>query len=166
MPSSFLFFSNLCNQLQTTMKLFFFIWVSLLPLISIAEDTPSNYKPTPSWISQSRQAIKSKDYALAIKILNDNSDQRQTADWNNLMGYSHRKMTPPDLIESEKYYQTALEIDPKHKGALEYYGELLLLKNNLDGAESLLKRLDKVCTFGCDEYRDLKKSIQAFKSKK
>lgn len=58
MPSSFLFFSNLCNQLQTTMKLIFFIWASLLSLISIAEDTLSNYKPTPSWISQSRQATQ------------------------------------------------------------------------------------------------------------
>jgi len=82
------------------------------------------------------------------------------------MGFAHRKKTSPDLIESEKYYQTALEIDPKHKGALEYYGELLLLKNDLAGAESLLKRLDKICTFSCEEYRDLKKSIQAYKSKK
>jgi hypothetical protein len=44
------------------------------------------------------------------------------------MGYSFRKKNIPNLAESEKYYQVALEIDPKHKDALEYYGELLLIK--------------------------------------
>jgi len=29
-----------------------------------------------------------------------------------------------------------------------------------------LKQLDKICTFGCEEYRDLKKNIQIYKSKK
>jgi hypothetical protein len=99
-------------------------------------------------------------------VLNQNTDQQSSADWNNLMGYSLRKKNPPALTESEKFYQTALQIDPKHRGALEYYGELLLLKNDLPGAESLLKQLDKVCTFGCEEYKDLKKSIQTYKSKK
>jgi hypothetical protein len=52
-----------------------------------------------------------------------------------------------------------------HLGALEYYGELLLLKNNLPGAEALLKRLEKACTAGCEELSDLQKSIAAFKAK-
>ena len=134
--------------------------------IAIADDSPSNFKPAPVWLSQTRQAIKSKDFELAIKLLNENTEQQQSADWNNLMGYSLRKKSPPALAESEKHYQTALQIDPKHKGALEYYGELLLLKNDLPGAEALLKQLDKICTFGCEEYKDLKKSIQIYKSKK
>ncbi len=58
----------------------------------------------------------------------ENIDQNRTAEWNNLMGYSFRKKNIPNLAESEKYYQVALEIDPKHKDALEYYGELLLIK--------------------------------------
>ena len=72
----------------------------------------------------------------------------------------------PNLAESEKYYQVALEIDPKHKDALEYYGELLLMKNDLQSAEILLKRLDTVCTLGCEQYRDLKKGINTYKSKR
>ena len=138
----------------------------IIPLFAIADDTPSNYHPTPPWLTETRQVIKSKNFEAAIGILNKNAEQRNSADWNNLMGFAHRKKTSPDLIESEKYYQTALEIDPKHKGALEYYGELLLLKNDLAGAESLLRKLDKICTFSCEEYRDLKKSIQVYKSKK
>jgi hypothetical protein len=53
-----------------------------------------------------------------------------------------------------------------HLGALEYYGELLLLKNDLPGAEALMKRLEKACTSGCEELSDLQKSIAAFKAKK
>lgn len=140
--------------------------IFLFPFVTFAEDSPSNVQPTPLWLSQTRQAIKSKEFDLAIKLLNENTEQQQSADWNNLMGYSLRKKNPPALTESEKHYQTALQIDPKHKGALEYYGELLLLKNDLPGAEALLKQLDKICTFGCEEFRDLKKSIQTYKSKK
>ena len=148
------------------MKKILLLSILFFPLFTLAEDSPSNFQSTPVWLSQTRQAIKSKDFDLAIKLLNENTEQQQSADWNNLMGYSLRKKNPPALTESEKYYQTALQLDPKHKGALEYYGELLLLKHDLAGAESMLKQLDKVCTFGCEEYRDLKKSIQAYKSKK
>jgi len=148
------------------MNKLFLLSIFLCPLLTIADDTPNNFQPTPAWLSQTRQAVKSEDFELAIKVLNQNTDQQSSADWNNLMGYSLRKKNPPALTESEKFYQTALQIDPKHRGALEYYGELLLLKNDLPGAESLLKQLDKVCTFGCEEYKDLKKSIQTYKSKK
>lgn len=148
------------------MKKLLLLSIFFSPLVTIAEDTPSNFQATPAWLSQTRQAINSKEFDLAIKLLNENTEQQTSADWNNLMGYSLRKKNPPALTESEKYYQTALQIDPKHRGALEYYGELLLLKNDLLGAESMLKQLDKVCTFGCEEYKDLKKSIQTYKSKK
>ena len=148
------------------MKKLLLLSIFFSPLVTFAEDTPSNFQPTPAWLSQTRQAINSKEFDLAIKLLNENTEQQTSADWNNLMGFSLRKKNLPALTESEKYYQTALQIDPKHRGALEYYGELLLLKNDLPGAESMLKQLDKVCTFGCEEYKDLKKSIQTYKSKK
>jgi hypothetical protein len=82
------------------------------------------------------------------------------------MGFSLRLKTPPQLVMAETHYQAALEKNPMHLGALEYYGELLLLKNNLPGAEALLKRLEKACTSGCEELSDLQKSITAFKAKK
>ena len=118
-----------------------------------------------SWKSQTRQLIEAKNFDQAINVLLQ-ADEKQSADWHNLMGYSLRKKTPPNLAEAEKHYQSALVKEPKHRGALEYYGELLLLKNDLAGAETMLSRLDKACTFGCEEYRDLKKSISQFKSRK
>jgi hypothetical protein len=81
------------------------------------------------------------------------------------MGFSLRLKTPPQLVMAEAHYQAALKKNPMHLGALEYYGELLLLKNNLPGAEALLKRLEKACTSGCEELSDLQKSIAAFKRK-
>ena len=148
------------------MKFLFITSALFFSFFSLADDTPTNYQQAPTWLTEARQAIKAKNFEAAIELLNKYSEQKNSADWNNLMGYTHRKKTSPDLVEAENYYQTALQIDPKHKGALEYYGELLLLKNDLAGAESLLKRLDQICTFSCEEYRDLKKSIQVYKSKK
>ncbi len=129
-----------------------------------ADMTPAG-PAAPSWQSQARQFIEAKNFDQAINVLLQ-ADEKQSADWNNLMGYSLRKKTPPNLAEAEKHYQAALVKEPKHRGALEYYGELFLLKNDLAGAETMLNRLDKACTFSCEEYRDLKKSIAQFKTRK
>lgn len=112
-----------------------------------------------------RNAIKIGNYEKAIELLTE-ADQKKSADWHNLMGYSLRKKSTPNLNEAEKYYLSALSLDANHRGALEYYGELLLLKNDLAGAEKMLARLDKACRFGCEEFKDLKESIQQFKAKK
>ena len=128
-----------------------------------ADTTPSD--SAPSWAKEAQQEIKNKKYDAAINTLLA-ANQPSSADWNNLLGFAQRKKTPPNLNAAEFYYQAALKIDPKHKGALEYYGELLLMKNNLPGAEQMLARLDKVCFFSCEEYRDLKETIAKYKTKK
>ena len=133
-------------------------------LVSHAADT-SPAEPTTSWLTQAQKDIKAKNYTNAIQTL-EAANQTNSADWNNLLGYAQRKKTPPDLAAAERYYQSALKLDPKHKGALEYYGELLLMKNDLAGAEQMLARLDKVCLFSCEEFRDLKEAIARFKGKK
>ncbi|NBO85559.1 MAG: hypothetical protein EBV38_03835, partial [Burkholderiaceae bacterium] len=110
---------------------------------------------TPSWQADAQKEIKANNYDAAIKTLLA-ANQPNSADWNNLLGYAQRKKTPPDLVAAERYYQAALKIDPKHRGALEYYGELFLMKNDLAGAEQMLARLNKACFLPCEEYRDLK----------
>lgn len=139
------------------------IFIALSSPTVFAADTtaPSS---APSWYAEVEGSIKSKNYDKAIIELRA-ANEVNSADWNNLLGYSLRKKTPPDLVGAEKYYQTALRLDPKHRGALEYYGELLLMKNDLPGAEAMLARLNKACFFGCEEYKDLKKSIQEYKAK-
>ena len=132
--------------------------------VSFAADS-SPTMSAPSWLAQAKQEIKTGKYDQAIQIL-QSANQRDSADWNNLIGYSFRLKNPPDLAASETYYLAALKIEPAHRGALEYYGELLLMKNDLEGAEKILARLDKACFFSCEELRDLKKSIADYKSKR
>jgi len=137
--------------------------LSIVGSSQAADTTP--VKSDPIWLTEVRTSIKFEKYDQAIKQL-QGANEISSADWNNLMGYSLRKKQPPDLAGAEKYYQAALKIDPNHRGALEYYGMLKLINNDLPGAEALLARLDKVCTFGCEEYSDLKGAIQKYKSKK
>lgn len=145
-------------------KIFVFLVVSIAPwVVSVAADS-SPTKSDPAWLTDARASIKSNNYEQALKQL-QSANEVNSADWNNLMGYSLRKKQPPDLVSSEKYYQAALKIDPSHRSALEYYGELLLMKKDLPGAEAMLARLDKVCLFGCEEYSDLKASIAKYQGK-
>lgn len=118
---------------------------------------------TPDKLSQARALIKDKKWPEAIaelKRVNDSSN----ADWNNLMGFTARKAKTPDLEAAERYYNEALRINPGHRGALEYSGELYLMKGDLATAEKRLAVLDKACTFGCSEYTDLKKAIERYKA--
>jgi len=141
----------------------FLLLLSFMGNIQAADTAP--VKSDPAWLTESRASIKAEKYDQAIKQLQAANDT-SSADWNNLMGYSLRKRQPPDLVGAEQYYQAALKIDPNHRGALEYYGKLKLINNDLTGAEALMARLDKICTFGCEEYSDLKAAIQKYKSKK
>ena len=56
-------------------------------------------------------------------------------------------------------YKKALDIDPKHKGALEYQGEMFITLGQLDKARVNLKKLEKICFLRCEEEKTLKQSI-------
>jgi len=145
-----------------TGKIFASIVMAVAPwIVSMAADTAPT-KSDPAWLTDARAT---NNYDQALKQL-QSANEVNSADWNNLMGYSLRKKQPPDLAASEKYYQAALKIDPSHRSAMEYYGELLLMKRDLPGAEAMLVRLDKACLFGCEEYSDLKASISKYQGKK
>src|SRR6195256_6782879 len=104
---------------------------------------------SPDKLDGVRAQISARNWSGAIdelKRLNDTGD----ADWNNLMGYSLRKAPTPDFAGAEKFYNEALRIDPRHRGALEYSGELYLQIGDLARAEQRLATLDKACSFGCE----------------
>jgi cytochrome c-type biogenesis protein CcmH/NrfG len=142
----------------------FSIFSIVFSLGAFSADTSSD-EPAPSWQAEAQKEIKANKYDAAIKTLLA-ANQSDSADWNNLLGYAQRKKTPPDLAAAERYYQAALKIDPKHRGALEYYGELFLMKNDLAGAEQMLARLNKACFLPCEEYRELKDEIAKYKAQK
>ena len=84
-----------------------------------------------------------------------------SADAENMLGYSYRKTG--DYDRALAHYTRALELRPKHKGAHAYIGEAYLELGDLAKAEEHLKRLDRICTFGCSEYRALKKAVRTYK---
>ena len=134
----------------------------LLATSAFAAGASSEPERSPDKLDGVREQIAAKNWSSAIeelKRLNDTGD----ADWNNLMGYSLRKGPTPDFAGAEKFYDEALRIDPKHRGALEYSGELYLQTGDLARAEQRLAALDKACFLPCSEYSDLKKAIAQYK---
>jgi tetratricopeptide (TPR) repeat protein len=61
-----------------------------------------------------------------------------------------------DWARAESFYHQALAIDPNHRGATEYYGELKVLEGDMTAAKALLARLDASCAFGCAEAEELR----------
>jgi opacity protein-like surface antigen len=114
-------------------------------------------------LSKARDRIDAKNWAGAIDELK-RVNATGSADWNNLMGYSLRKGKAPDLAGAGRYYEAALRIDPKHRGALEYSGELALMTGELPKAEQRLAALEKVCGMKCEEYGDLKAAVDRYKA--
>jgi tetratricopeptide (TPR) repeat protein len=132
-----------------------------------AADTGAPPEPEPAAASdplaaaRAQIAAKRWDRAIAeLKRVNATS----SADWNNLMGYALRKHAVPDLEGAQRHYDAALRIDPRHRGALEYAGELALMKGDLPRAESYAATLGQTCPAGCEELADLKQAVARYKS--
>ena len=127
-----------------------------------SDPAPKASAPADPDYAAGRAAIEKKDWPTAIASLQKVvAKDGKNADAFNYLGYAQRNGgdVPGALVS----YQKALEIDPKHKGAHEYMGEAYLLQKNLPKAEELLARLDKICTFGCSEYRELKAKVAEYK---
>lgn len=107
-----------------------------------------------------RRLIAAKDWPGALTALRA-QPQAGNADWHNLLGYTLRKHKPPQLAEAEAAYLQALQIDPAHRGANEYLGELHVMKGDLPKARERLAVLDKLCPSGCVEREDLQRAIAA-----
>jgi tetratricopeptide (TPR) repeat protein len=80
----------------------------------------------------------------------------------NLLAYSQRKLQRFDAALVN--YQKALDIEPEHRGANEYLGELYLQLGQLDKAQERLQVLDDACYFGCDEFDELEEAIEVYRS--
>jgi Flp pilus assembly protein TadD len=128
---------------------------------SVAADTSP--PAAPDKLAQARARLAAKDWPGAVDELKKVNDVNN-ADWNNLMGYSLRKADPANYASAERFYNDALKINPKHRGALEYSGELYLMTGNLPLAEERLVALDKACLLPCSEQRDLKRAVARYKA--
>jgi len=108
--------------------------------------------------AEAKAATDAKQHRKAINILAAlvNSDPNNADAWN-LLGYNSRKLKRYD--DAAKYYRAALQLDPKHLGALEYQGELFLETGAAEKARANLNRLKALCG-DCEEYLDLKEALE------
>jgi tetratricopeptide (TPR) repeat protein len=120
-----------------------------------ADTLPTNDAPE---LRSVRASIKAKRYDAALAELKVMVTRTQTADVYSLMGFALRKTG--DRPQAMTYYRKALEMDPSHKGALEYQGELFVEIGQIDKARENLARLNRLCMFGCEERDDLREAIE------
>lgn len=125
-------------------------------------------KPGPPQKSAYAMAVdkaKAADYSGAIILLKKVvAAEPDCADAFNYLGYSYRNLN--DLGNALTAYRRALAIDPNHKGANQYLGELYVRLGDLALAEKQLAKLDRLCSFGCAEYEELKRKIAAMRRNK
>ena len=116
-------------------------------------------------IVAAKAAIDKKDWPAAqAGLARALTGTPNNADYHNLYAYSLRKGPNPDMTAVFSHYADALRIDPKHRGAHEYSGEAYLMTGNLAKAKEHLAALDRLCTFGCEEYTDLKKAVARYEA--
>jgi tetratricopeptide (TPR) repeat protein len=75
------------------------------------------------------------------------------------LGFANRKLGRFETAET--YYRAALAAAPEHKGATEYYGELMVERGDLEGASTMLAKLETICDFGCAEADELRRWIES-----
>jgi tetratricopeptide (TPR) repeat protein len=128
-------------------------------------DRPRERRPTATTSDEyeaAERAIKEGDYQTAIAELEKvNLLFPNNADVLNYLGYAHRK-----LGQTEKalaYYQQALAVDPEHRAAHEYLGELYLQMKDLAKAEEQLTILQSLCR-RCEERKELTRKIEEYKA--
>jgi cytochrome c-type biogenesis protein CcmH/NrfG len=124
---------------------------------------PEPKEPKDPALEQARTAIDRQDWAGAQKVLREAVARNpQSADYHNLYAYSIRKGPSPAMDLVFRHYNEALRLDPKHRAAHEYLGEAYLMTGNVPKAKEHLAQLDRLCTFGCEEYTKLKKEVAAY----
>ena len=111
-------------------------------------------------LEDARYNIKNEKFKRAIYILNEVvREEYNNADAWNLLGYSHRNLGR--YKKAGKAYRKALKFDPKHKGALEYQGELFIKLGRVEEARANRERLAALCPQGCEQLQDLDSSLSS-----
>lgn len=141
------------------MKTFLVLFMSLFLSFNVyaAGSDDDNTKAKPSSYKKAIKLIKKENYSEAVKILEkilEKNKYQKDPDILNEYAFSLRKTG--DLSNAEIYYNKALKIEPNHKGALEYLGELYVDTKRKNEANLILAKLEN-CK--CEEYSELKSYI-------
>lgn len=141
--------------MKTFLAVFFMFFLSLNVFAAGSDDDNTIAKPRA--YKNAIKLIKKEDYSKAVTVLEKilgKTKYQKDPDILNEYAFALRKSG--DLEKAEIFYNKALDIDPEHKGALEYLGELYVDTKRKDKANQLLSKL-KNCK--CEEYSELKNYI-------
>jgi len=119
---------------------------SLLPFSHL--EASNTYFTAISQINQGKYQEAFNDLSIATAIAGPHPDI------TTYMGFTQRKLGNYETAKS--FYAMALEVDPNHKGANEYLGELYVETGELDLAKVQLAKLEEICSFGCVEEEELR----------
>lgn len=135
------------------------IALSLAAMPSLAVDSGGETDASGPSLSDARAHIRAEDWKQAVAVLRTIvANEGNNADALNLLGFSLRKSG--DMKNAEGFYLKALKLNPSHKGANEYLGELYVETGRIDKARERLETLAKLCgNTTCEEYEDLEKAI-------
>jgi Flp pilus assembly protein TadD len=141
------------------------VFGGLIASYAFAADTPSKPSANAPDLTAVRAKIKAKEFKPAIADLTALADSGiNHPDVYSLLGFSYRKSG--DRTNGALYYRKALDLDPWHKGALEYQGEMFVEAGDLPKAQANLAKLVQLCPSGCEERADLEKDIKDAEAKK
>jgi len=133
------------------------VCLSLMSGAALAMGSKSSTGSTDSY-SEAEKAVKAKQYRAAIgKLEGVVAKNPRNVDALNYLAYSHRQLGEYD--KAMGYYQKALSLNPDHRGANEYLGQLYLKMGNKNGARAQLAKLRQLCGSGCEEYESLRAAI-------
>jgi predicted Zn-dependent protease len=121
-------------------------------------ETPASAESTD--FESARALVDAQKYDKALAALHQLDQQSpNNPDVLNLIGFSLRKTGKMD--EALDYYSRALALNPQHRGANEYLGELYLETKQPEKAKERLEILRQACG-DCEEFEDLQKEISLY----
>ena len=155
------------------MNKLFFIIVIFLTTACLSAGTSSNSSVSVDnsdkikiLYQRAEEYIDKNNFKKSLKVLKGLTKREDLsgfrADIYNLLGFSYRKLSKPDLDKSFAAYMMAIELEPAHLGAHEYLGELYLMLENKSMALEMLAKLEVMAGKSSKEYLDLEKAINQY----
>ena len=127
-------------------------------LAADTEETPAS--AATGDFDSARALVDAQKYGEALPALRKvDQESPNNPDVLNLIGFSLRKTGKMD--EALDYYTRALALNPHHRGANEYLGELYLETRQPEKAKERLAVLQQDCG-DCEEFEDLQKQINQY----
>lgn len=153
------------------------VGLSLLPGQAAAVFSGAMSPRPPSSDADYARAIEAQDAEDWVDMVNNLLRVVDRRPWHDnahtLLGYGYRKLGHFD--RAIEHYEAAIELNPRHRGAMEYMGVTYLHLGNMEGAMEMRAALNRVCrtvtlTFsdgsfgnGCEELALLDDAIRLYR---